>query len=398
MQSEIFTVIDEIDIYITNIAGKQIELSRLMINLDIYENIFDIFLSGKIVIADTTDILKNFLIVGNEEITISLHTTDTNKSVTLDFRVYKINKDQMIRQGDIKHKVLELFICSAEAIDNSKTLVSKKFEGSPETLVSTILTDHLNSSKDLSSDSAMTNVTVYSNYWRPVRIIDFISRISKTSSYSDYVFFENLEGFIFKPLSSLMAASSVNNISFKTDSTSFIGNTNIKKHNFDRYYDLLKSAKNGLFGSTLYKPHDTNYSFEKVQATLYENLDNITTNGSSFQFNGNMNSNENLVSSNFYEPSVSSIRMMSLLMLNNYNFSMRLNGDFSRKCGDILNLEFPNLDNETNINELFNGNWFVLGIRHSIRQNNLFSQDIIISKNSFFNNNNLDSITTLVNA
>jgi hypothetical protein len=398
MKSEIFTSIDEIDVYITNVAGRQIELSRLMLSLDIYENVFDVFLSGKLVVTDTMDILKNFLIVGNEEISISLHTTDTAKSVTLDFRVYKINRDQIVQQGDLKRKVMELFICSAEAIENGKSLVSKKFEGKPETVVSSVLSDHLGSSKDLDSDAGSSDITVYANYWRPAKIIDFVSRVSRTSAYSDYVFFENLDGFVFKPLSSLMSESAANDISFRTATDSFIGNTNIKRYNFSKYYNLLKSGREGLFGSTLYKPHDTEYSFEKVEATLAENFESITTNGSSFPFSGDMNSSENLVSTNFYEPSVSSVRMMSLLMLNNYNFSMRLNGDFSRKCGDVLNIEFPNLDNETSVNELFNGNWFVLGIRHTILQNNLFQQDVIVAKNSFFNKSELDTITALVNA
>ena len=52
MKSDIFTVIDDIDIFLTNSSGKEIEVSRMMLGIEITEGLFDFFLSGKLILAD----------------------------------------------------------------------------------------------------------------------------------------------------------------------------------------------------------------------------------------------------------------------------------------------------------------------------------------------------------
>lgn len=397
MKNDIFTVIDSIDIYLTNINGKKIEISRLLMSLEFYENLFNTFLTGKLVIIDTLDLLKNFIIIGNETLNIDLHTTDIDKSITLDFKIYKINPEKTNHRGDVKRKLIELYFCSNDAIINQKISISKKFSGKSENTIQTLLTTYLSSEKTLSSDATSSDVTVYSNFWKPTKIIDFLCKISKNSDYSDYIFYETFNGFNFKTVSNLISQNAIHNIKFKTDTDSFIGNTNIKIHKFENYFDIINLLNSGLFGTTFYKPHDTNYSYQKNTKTLSENYDTIYTNGSSKHFNDNLSDDSNSVSVNLYDPEISEVRLASLKLLQNYNLTIQLNGDFGRTIGQNLNIEFPNLDNETTLNEFFNGNWFIVGIRHIISQRNTFTQNILLCKNAFFNHKDLESITTLVN-
>lgn len=398
MKSDIFTVIDDIDIFVTNSGGRQIEVSRLILDIEINESMFDGFVTGKMLLADTLDILKNFAIVGNETIDISIHTTDADSSTTLEFALYKIERDKTNYKGDVKRKMLELYFCSREAVANGRTSVSKRFSASPEAVVQTVLTDHLSSSKDLSADPTTGDVTVHSNFWKPTKIIDFVSRHATTGTYSDFVFFETLSGFSFRAVSGLLAQSPVHDLSFDTDTESFIGNANIKVYKFDRYFDVVRSLREGLFGSTFYKPHDTSYAYSKSESTLAQNWENITTNGSSRMFDDALGSSLNMVDTNFYEPDVSKVRLASLKLLRNYNLVVKVNGDFGRKPGDNLNVSFPNLDNESTIHEYFQGNWIILGIKHSISQRNQYTQNIFLGKNAFFNHRDLPGISAMVNA
>lgn len=397
MKRDIFTLIDDIDIFITNVNGRQIELSKLLVNVDIYENIFDPFLNGKIVLVDTLDIMKNFIIIGNESLDITIHTTDADRAINLSFRVYKINRDPNNFRGDVKRKVIELYFCSEETITGNKNSISKKFNGSPEAIVQTLLTDYLSSSKTLTSDSTSAEITIFSNYWKFMKIIDFASKLSQNSQFSDYIFYEDFDGFNFRSISNLINQESVNNLSFSTDTLSFIGNNNIKIFKFENYFNIFEALKSGMFGTTFFQPDDTNYAFTKYTKTLSDVYNDITTNGATKHFDDDLSSNTNLVATNFYEPSVSQKRLSALKLLQYYNLTIQLNGDFGRKCGQNVNLDFPNLDNENVINEFYNGRWFISGIRHMINQKNIYTQNVSLCKNAFFNDARLNPISTFIN-
>ena len=397
MKNEIFTVVDGVDISLTNINGKTIELSRMFLSIDLYESIFDFFLSGKLVIVDTLDLMSNFIIIGNETLNFGIRTTDTDKQIDFNFRIYKVNPDVDDHRGDRKRRIIEFYFCSEEALTNDKISISKKFSDKPETIIQDVLTNYLSSTKTLDSEATTDIVDVYSNYWKANRLINFISKISKNSNYFDYIFFETFDGFTFKSLSGLLMEESVQNVDFSTHTESFIGNT-IKIHKFEKVFDIVQSLKSGLFGTTFYKPHETNYSYLKESATLDENYDTIASNGSSKHFDVALSDTNNMVNTNFYEPDISKVRLASLKLLDSYNFVIRMNGNFDRKCGDNLNIEFPNFDNESATSDSFTGNWLITSIRHTILQNNTYRQNISLSKNAFFNNQNLPSISTLVKA
>lgn len=393
MRNEIFTVIDDISINITT-NGKTIDISKMLLTLELYESIFEFFLHGKLIIADTLDLPHNFPIVGNEDLQINISTTDSDKTINLDFKIYKLNKDTQNTRGDIKKKILILYFTSSEAIQDKLTTVSKKFNSKPENIVQDILTNNLLSTKTLSSETTTDSVITYSNFWRPSRVIDFVSKLSKTSDFSDYIFFENFDGFVFKPISILLQQPKIHDVIYNTSNDSFIGNANIKIFTFDKYFDILLNSKSGLFGSTYYKPNQTEYSYKKVESNFSENIEYITTLGSSSFFKDELSTSTNQVNVNYYEPDISKIRTTSIKLLNNYNVIAKLNGDFSRKSGDILDINFPNYDNESNINENFDGNWFILGIKHTITQLNIYEQNLLICKNAFFNKNTLPNITS----
>lgn len=388
--SKILTTIDRIYIDITNIFGKNIEVTRLFLNLEIYENIFDKFLSGKIIIADTIDLISNFNLIGNETININLYTINSDKNINLSFKIYKVNPENKTNNNLYKRKTIELFFCSNELIEQ-KNNISKKLIGQGNQLISDLLTTNLLSNKTFNYDSS-NELTIFSNFWSPSKIIDFICANSE-NNYKDYIFFENLNGFNFKTISSLINVDPIHDITFKKDDDSLMMNNNIHFFKFSSYYNILDSLKNGLFGNTFYSPNNINNEFDKVSNTLIDNLNDIVTNGNRRYFDDSLSNIENNIGLNYYNPDISLNRLTSLKMLTNYNLSIRLNGDFTRKSGDNLNIYFPNLDNESIINESFNGNWFILGIKHIISQNNQFRQNIVLNKNAFFNNTALPKIS-----
>lgn len=396
MKSEIFSVIDDISVNMTNIKGKTIDISRMMVSFEIYENIFDFFLTGKIIIVDTLDLPQHFPIIGNENVEVSLTTTDSNKTKIFNFKIYKYEKDIKNIRGVEKKRILVLYLCSDEYLKNNINLISKKFSGTPDSVIDDVLNE-LGTSKQCDSESGISNIEIFSNFWTAQKIIDFVCKISESSLYKDYVFFETLDGFVFKTLSNLMNQPSIADFVYSTDIESIINSNNIKTFKMNSYFDLNMNSKNGLFGNTFYKPHDTEYSFQKIEESLTDNVENLVTHGKSLPYDVNMASENNLVGVNWYNPEISSVRLASIKLLQNYNLVVRMNGDFSRKTGDVINLEYPNFDNENNINTSFDGKWFIAGIKHSILQTNEYEQNVLLVKNAFFKNNDLEDITLLNN-
>ena len=394
MSNEITSSINSISINITSIDGKKIDVSKLMLNIEIYEGLFEFFLTGKLIIADTIDLIQHFPLIGNEEMEISIDFNNGSFK-KYDFRIYKLTKDVVDNRGDVKRKILVFYFCSKEAIKDSTITFSKKYSGKPEAIISNVLSG-IGSTKKLDYERCSNSLEIYSNYWKPSKIIDFVTRQSR-SNYLDYVFFETLDGFVFKSVSNLCNQESITDIKYENQSETFIDNNQIKVFKMNSYFDINTNGNIGLFGSTLYKPNDTKYSYTKVASTLKNNVEEIVTNGLSFPYMDELNNSSNLVVANYYDPKISSVRMSSLKLLTNYNMVIKVQGDLNKKVGSILNLIYPNQDNEKTTNASFNGKWLIKGIKHSIQQYNVYEQNIVIVKNALFNNNKLSKISKLRN-
>jgi len=392
--NKVFSTVDRITVNLTSITDKVIDISRMLLNIEIYENIFEFFLTGKLVLSDTYDLIQHFPIIGNENIEIIMNLSDGSYR-KLNFKLYKIYKDVADGRGDRKNKIYIIYFCSEAYIKNTITSISKKYTGKPEQIISGVLSE-MGSNKNYDYEASDNNIEIYSNFWNPSRIIDFASRLCK-GTYLDYIFFENLDGFTFKSISNLISQDSNVYIGYNNQSETFIDYNQIKVHKMDSYFDINSNARNGMFGNTFYKPDDKNYSYIKEESTLKENVEEIFTNGLSFPYAEELNKSDNYVNVNYYDPKVSSIRMASIKMLQNYNLVVKLSGDINKKCGDVINVNFPNKDNEKSINYSFGGKWLIKGVKHVIYQNNNYHQNISLVKNVLFDNSKLSRIKKLRN-
>lgn len=379
-----FNYIDILDITLFNFLDESIDLTKIFISFDIYESLFEPFLTGKILITDTQDLISNFPIIGNEKLRISLK--QENKVVDLVFRIYKIDSDIGNTKGLMKFKTFVLYFCSEEKLKSNK--ISKKYEGKAETIIANIL----NTDKSLLYFPTANNISFYSNFWSIHKIIDFILKLSKSSKYYDYVFYETLENLNFFPISYLQNESPNETIIYDLSNDHYIKNDNIKTFKFVRYFNILESQVYGMFGKTLYNVHETNYSFEKKNRDIADVFENITSLGKHIPFDSNLFSEETEIVNNFYDSDISIIRRICLSILRHYNIIIKINGMLDRKCGQILKLEFPTFNKNEIYSESFEGNWFNIGMHHMISNRSLYEQNILIGKNAKFNFENLELV------
>ena len=108
-------------------SGTTIDLTELVININMYESVFSHAMSGNILIADTNNLAVNLPIIGQEYLRVKLNTPSLDEQ-SIDysenvFVVYKINK----REAEGLMQVLELQFTSPEMLKSNRIRISKSY-------------------------------------------------------------------------------------------------------------------------------------------------------------------------------------------------------------------------------------------------------------------------------
>ena len=389
--SEINSNVKTTSIKIVSKTGTEVDVTQIFLLINIYQSLlFKKFITGRIVLADTTDLISNLPLVGNEEVKITITNDYDTSYQDYTFRIYKIDRDFNTFKTNQKLKVLNIYLYSDEEF-NSFSRVSKRYQGTGNSIIQDVLTNNLSTTKILTKDTDTSTIDFISNYWNSEQIIDYV--LKKTElTYKDFIFFENNNGFNFKSLSTLFQQSSEVNLTFDISQEQFSNVDSILLYQFNNYFDDLNWLKKGLFGSTGHIIDNDLYKFEFKEETLQE-LDEQAYHNELNKMYCDKNDVSNRIYVSFYDDNedVKNVRTTYLNLLNRYNFVVNLNGDINRNVGDLYKMEFPTLDNESVLgSDSFSGDWLVTEINTSLTQNNEMKQNISLSKNSLFKNIKLD--------
>ena len=134
-------------------SGTAIDLTELVININIYESLFSHAISGSILIGDTNNLAVNLPIIGQEYLMVKLNTPSLEgDKESIDFTenvfvIYKIKQ----READGNMQVLELQFTTPEMLKNNRVRVSKSYTETIDNIAEDILTNtkYIDSKKDL---------------------------------------------------------------------------------------------------------------------------------------------------------------------------------------------------------------------------------------------------------
>jgi hypothetical protein len=371
---------------ISNLDNKRISLLEIFLELNLFESIFEPFMTGKLILTDTLDLYKNFPLVGNELIEMTFLELSTNINRVMKFRVYKIGKEATVMRGTSGYRNLEVYLCSEEMMKNSIKRISRNFIGSPRTTIEWLLRFPLRSVKLLDAVSPITFPEYTANFNKPSTIIDFLARNSQSVFGHDYVFYEAMNGFHYKPISYLMQQLVVENMQWLPErdvQTAFRIDT-MKMVKQEAFFDHILNMEFGLFGKTLYKLGDNyRYNFVETERALDESMATGTSLGRNMLFDDELFDPRNMVAADYHDHEVKQARtaMMSTI-LNNNKIVVRSTGTLDRVAGDTLNVTMPNLDNLVGTNESWDGKWLIMGIKHIISPAPEYEQNILLVKNA----------------
>ena len=197
-------------------------ISNMVVELNIYESLYNHAITGSLVIADTRNLISNLPIQGTERLSFRLATKlDSYSSEdSIDFteatgnpmHVYKLTNKE---QPNDTTQVYTLHFCSREFLRNMRTKVSKSYTGRMDEAVNSIFKDseYLDSKKKLFFQKTRNQDKVVIPNMTPIDAIKMLGKRSLPSNLNDtggagYLFYETTKGFHFRSFESLCVTKS----------------------------------------------------------------------------------------------------------------------------------------------------------------------------------------------
>jgi len=253
---------------IVSTTGEIYDIMEIVEEINVFENIYTASISGDIVIKDTTNIVKNFPIIGEERLILKIQTPQASPKpeTTIDYTlspliIYKINSQY--GTGETA-QVVSLQFGSVEGFRNQTSRVSQSYSGVPSTIVEKILRDenYLRSKKTFYYEPTANNAKIIFPNIRPFKCIRHLSNISNSTlnnASPSYLFYETTKGYHFRTFDSMCREEPKfyfkENVAGQLDEKG-VGNVQLELDTLVNYQrvsskDTVKNINSGMISSKL---------------------------------------------------------------------------------------------------------------------------------------------------
>lgn len=241
------------------------DVTQQIIGIEIYEDIFNTFVTGKLILKDAQEITNLLPLIGEEVVRISLVTPSLKPEDGYkgEYYVYKMGDRIKVSERELAYV---LHFISKEAIVDLNKKLSKAYSGKISDIVKSIVADDagLESKKQLNIEET-SNVTKFvSNYWTPTRSLQYLCENAVNVDGSpSFVFFENKYGLNFVSLESIYANAPLHQKFIWDNYSADVSKTGGSERNLTRDYqrvlelntpetfNYMDRLKSGMYGAEL---------------------------------------------------------------------------------------------------------------------------------------------------
>ena len=272
---------------IYNYKGDFEDITDNVVNINIFESIFNSTMTGTLTFGDVNSIVERLPVIGKEFLEFKIRTPvqyngeygGEINAVNHKFFVYKISVQEQV---SARNQLVELSFCSVEMLKNSRVRVSKAYDGSYERAVQEIFKSKtiLNSKKPLFLERTRLNQKVVVPNLRPFDAIKMFTRrsLSTISASASFLFYETTQGFHFRSLDSMFRdlksgvgpATSMFTYMLETSNqpnpTTTTGDAyaalqRVYNHKFVNNMDTIEDSRSGMMSSKLitYNAYDKTF-------------------------------------------------------------------------------------------------------------------------------------------
>jgi len=377
-------------------TGETIDLRKIFVELEVYQDIYSSVMSGNILVNDASDLFNNFSFCGNEFIRINIDKGGLGLPLDKVFRIYKATDRKPQKNSS---QIYILHFCSEEMLTSNAMKISKSYKGyKASDIVWDVMTNILKIPQEKIHSFEPTSGTYdfVVPYYRPLEIIQWaVSRSYDLAPKFCYFFFEHSWGYSFKSLQSLYTQKpyktltlDIKNIDDPDPTTSMNA---MDKFSILNDFDVIQSTSNGSYASRMlavdlfsqsFTKYDYSLGFAEInkqllnknkQVNLLKNLSGAT-NLDSFesyfttysQINDTSSERENSIEK-WLQP-----RALHLAAINSFRFQANLPGDIAMKAGDIVEYKFPKFvgadDSGKEFDEYRSAKYLVTAVNHKFTE------------------------------
>ena len=231
-------------------------------NITYFESIKSPAISLSLNFIDVDQLISREGITGGEYLSLRIKVQGYDKEFEIkpDKHLLMLNSVKNVTTSSSKQFATLEFL-SVEAIINETSRVNQRFTGNVTDTVKKLLKDKkgIKTKKKLDSDQATNSYSFVGNLKRPFDTIQWLC--SKTQSSKDgtgFLFFETLDGYVFKSIESLLDGETVEYKKSETPDES--SGLTILENNLNQTSDIGMSCRMGMYANK----------------TIYINIDNAT--------------------------------------------------------------------------------------------------------------------------
>ncbi len=267
---------------------RRIDISGILYNFEIAEDIFLNNVVGSVIVYDMQDIRSIMPMVGLERLSLKFNSPgmrgyDYSEDTGTPLQIYKIDKVRKDPKNE-RAQLYQIYFCSPEMFRNSTTKISKAYAGPVEDAVHDILRNYLKSKKPFHFEPTATNAKYVIPNLKPYDAINFLATQAQSKKFrvnAGYLFYETSEAFHFRSLDSMMGVDGQLSevpprFKYKSMITSVADNPNraeikdvvrrlssVIKYEYDKPVDTLQNINQGFYANKV-TVHD---AFNKTIST-----------------------------------------------------------------------------------------------------------------------------------
>jgi hypothetical protein len=367
--------------------GKIVDIRGLVVELNIYEDIFSPVMTGSIILGDALDLISSYGLHGNEFIQVEVDKPSLNNPIRKTFRGYKIS-DRALGSNGLQNYTIHF--CSEELFLSIEGLVSKSYKGLRiDQMVNDLLMNKLRvpQSKIKVIEQTSGNFDIIVPRKNPLEAIMWLCPRAYGPNKNLFFFYESRDGFNFVSYESLLQIPvyQVYGFNIKLTQDPVLNSNTFNFITVTQDFDMLKAIHAGAFSSTLATLDIVNRQFSATNFNVKQLANSATLNKflpsndaqnrfgqSVFQTDGNM---LKFVITTDSDTTVNPANIKNWLpqtvsrlgQLNTFKIVGSIPGDTQIKVGTIIGLIVPKMqiqDKMTANDPIRTGCYFVSGIHH----------------------------------
>jgi len=241
-------------------TGAIIDITSMVGDIALFEDIFSNTMSGYMLIHDALDLINTAPLIGQEEFRLTLQTPTLTSKIEKTFYIYKLQNRILSKRSQI----YTLNFCSKELINSANSKVAKAFSGNISDTVSSIFSDsrYLASNTKMYMEKTKNSYSFVAPFWTPLETINWLTGKSiNEKGVPNYLFYETNQSYEYVSVDTLIQATPEREYIYSdVDGNTMFGTQGSKD---DKYkivdsisntvtFDYLRNLNAGMYSSKLY--------------------------------------------------------------------------------------------------------------------------------------------------